>query len=193
MPPELPPARRQIEEAAAAINQLAGQARVVDDIGDRLVAVLRGGGKIMACGNGGSAAEAMHLTEELVGRYKRPRRPLAAISLSADPCALTCIANDWEFNEVFARQVEALGRPGDALVVLTTSGASANILRALERARAIGIATFGLLGAPGSAAEALCDRAIVPGAVGTSHIQECHLVVIHHLLERIDAALSDET
>jgi len=183
--------RQQIEQAAAALTTFAGQATMIDAIGDRLIAVLRSGGKVLACGNGGSAAEAMHLTEELVGRYQRARKPLAAISLSADPCAMSCIANDWEFEEVFARQVEALGRKGDALVVLTTSGKSPNILRALERARQGGLTTIGLLGARGSAAESLCDLAITPGAIATSRIQECHLVAIHALLERIDAALGN--
>lgn len=180
--------RDYIESARASLAALQTRAELVDRIGERLTEVLAGGRKIMTCGNGGSAAEAMHLAEEMVGRYRRDRRPLAAICLNADPAAITCIANDWEYAEVFARQLEGIGQPGDALVVLSTSGKSPTILRALERARSLSVVAIGLLGATGSPAEALCDAALtVDGPMPSSHVQEIHIVVIHALLQRFDA------
>jgi D-sedoheptulose 7-phosphate isomerase len=129
----------------------------------------------------------MHLAEEMIGRYRQTRPPLAAICLSADSTALTCIANDWDYSEVFARQVDALGRAGDALIVLSTSGKSPSILRALAQARMAGLVTIGLLGPAGSPATELCDLALcVDDQTPASHIQELHLAVIHAILERLD-------
>jgi len=182
-------ARAYMQNAAAALGALAEQADTIHRIGDRIVQILRGGGKIMTCGNGGSAAEAMHLAEELIGRYRAARRPMAAMALNADPTAMTCIANDWSFAEVFARQVEGLGRPGDGLVVLTTSGRSPNILRALEVARNAGITTIGLLGPAGSDAQALCELALLQDGPASSHVQEGHLATIHAVLEMVDESL----
>jgi len=180
--------RDYLRSCATALTALGERAEAVAAIIDKLVALSNAGGKIMTCGNGGSAAEAMHLSEELMGRYRRTRPPIAAICLNSDPTALTCIANDWEFAEVFARQVAGIGRLGDALVVLSTSGKSPSILRALERARSDGLTTIGLLGPAGSPAESLCDLALtLPATVAASHVQEMHLVFIHLLLERFDA------
>ncbi len=180
--------REYIESARASLAALSARYEQVDRICDRLTEVLESGRKIMTCGNGGSAAEAMHLSEEMVGRYRRDRRPLAAVCLNADPAAITCIANDWEYTEVFARQLQGLGQAGDAVVVLSTSGKSPSILRALERARSLEIVTIGFLGPAGSPAEALCDAAVtVEGSMPSSHVQEMHIVVIHALLERFDA------
>jgi len=152
---------------------------------------LRDGRRILTCGNGGSAAEAQHLAEELVGRFKRERRPLGAICLAADSTALTCIANDYGFVEVFARQVRGIGRAGDVLVALSTSGKSPNIIRALEAARSIGMKTVGLLGRPGSPAETLCDVAVTPDIEDAAIVQEIHLMTIHLILESLDAAFGD--
>jgi len=165
---------------------LADDIAVVEKIAQCIAEVLVAGGKVLTCGNGGSAAEALHLAEELIGRYSRHRRPLAGICLSADPTAITCISNDFGFEEVFARQIEGLGRKGDVVVVLSTSGKSPNIQRALERARELGLATIGLLGNPGSPAEGLCDLALTPRAAEASHIQEIHLITIHLILEHLD-------
>jgi D-sedoheptulose 7-phosphate isomerase len=176
-----------IAAARAALDVLAERAGVIESIGDRVAATFARGGKLLTCGNGGSAAEALHLAEELVGRYAARRAPLAAVCLNGDPTALTCIANDFGFEEVFARQVEGLGARGDALLVLSTSGRSANIVRALERARARGVTTLGLLGPPGSPAEPLCDAALTLPLDNPARIQELHLVVIHALLERLEA------
>ena len=179
--------RRYLASAGQAIAAMAEQAEAVGAVIERLVGVVAGGGKILTCGNGGSAAEALHLAEEMMGRYRKTRRPIAAICLNSDPTAITCIANDWDYAEVFARQVEGLGRRGDALVALSTSGSSASIVRAMERARGGGVTTVGLLGPAGSPAEAMCDAALTfPGGIAASHVQELHLAFIHMLLERLD-------
>jgi len=174
-------------DARRALEALERQANALEAFADAVIDVLRAGGKIMTAGNGGSAAEALHLAEELVGRYHRARRPLAAMSLVADPTVMTCISNDFGFEVVFARQIEALGRRDDALVVLSTSGRSANIIAALNAARGIGMQTLGLLGPADSPAHDLCDLAITVDGHAAARVQELHLLVIHFLLERIDA------
>jgi D-sedoheptulose 7-phosphate isomerase len=123
----------------------------------------------------------------MIGRFARDRSPLAALCLSADPTAVTCIANDYGFDEVFARQVRGLGRPGDILVALSTSGRSANIIRALHAARAVGLTTVGLLGPAGSAAEPLCDLVLTAPAMPAAHVQEIHLIAAHLILEYLEA------
>jgi D-sedoheptulose 7-phosphate isomerase len=178
--------RRSIASRRAAMDALRDSADVVARIAQTVAAALARGGKVLACGNGGSAAEAMHLTEEMIGRFSRDRAALAAISLSADPTALTCIANDFGFEAVFARQVAALGTKGDVLVALSTSGKSPNVLKALETARQKGLTTIGLLGRPGSPAEALCDIAFTAHVDTSAHVQELHLAVIHLVLEQLD-------
>lgn len=180
--------RDYLQSLSSALAAMQSNAASIATIIEKLVAISKAGGKIMTCGNGGSAAEAMHLAEELMGRYKRTRPPIAALCINADPTAITCIANDWEYAEVFARQVAGIGKPGDALVVLSTSGKSPSILRALEQARVGGITTIGLLGPPGSPAETLCDLTLTfPPNVAASHVQELQLVFIHMLLERFDS------
>ena len=154
---------------------------------EMVVQTLRDGGTILTCGNGGSAAEALHLSEELTGRYRTNRQALRAVCLAADPTALTCIANDFGFDHVFARQVEALGRPGDLLVVFSTSGKSPNLLRALHVARDRGVATLGLLGGEGGPALSLCDHAIVVPGVDGAAVQEAHQMIMHILCEACEA------
>lgn len=177
---------RTAREAATLMNAIADHA---DSIG-AMIASLRGalasGATIFTCGNGGSAAEALHFSEELIGRYKAERAPYRALCLSADPTAITCIANDYGFDDVFARQVRGLARPGDALVALSTSGNSPNIHRALEAARELGVMTVGLLGKGGGACRALCDHAIVIPSDETERVQEGHLLVIHQILEALE-------
>ena len=126
---------KHVAELSAALSGLQQDAHVLDSWGRRLADVLGGGGRLMAAGNGGSAAEAQHLTAEMVGRFVEERRPLSALCLSAETSSLTAIINDYGAEEVFARQVEAHGRAGDVLVLLSTSGRSASVLRATERAR----------------------------------------------------------
>lgn len=152
-----------------------------------LVRTLDAGGMVLTCGNGGSAAEALHLAEELSGRYRTNRKALRAVSLCADPTALTCIANDFGFDQVFARQVEALGRPGDLLVLFSTSGKSPNLLRALHAAKNLALSTLGLLGGEGGPALEHCAHAIVVRGVDGAAVQEAHQMIMHMLCEACEA------
>jgi D-sedoheptulose 7-phosphate isomerase len=150
---------------------------------------LLSGGKIMFCGNGGSAADSQHLAAELTGRFIKDRRPLAAMALSTDTSALTCIGNDYSFDEVFARQVAGLGRAGDLLVGISTSGNSKNVIRAVEEAQKLGITTLGLLGRDGGQLRNLCSHSIVVPHAVTAHIQECHILIGHTLCCLIEQEL----
>lgn len=158
-------------------------------IGQRLAELLRGGGKIMFCGNGGSAADSQHLASELTGRLVDDRRPLAGLALSTDSSALTCIGNDYGFDAIFERQVRALGRGGDGLVLISTSGNSANLLRAAQAARDCGVVTLGLLGRDGGKLAALCDDALIIPSGVTARIQEAHIFVGHCWCSQIEQAL----
>jgi D-inositol-3-phosphate glycosyltransferase len=160
------------------------------DAADVLGGALADGGKVLVCGNGGSAAEAQHLAAELIGRYKAPaRRALGVVALTADTSVLTAWSNDVGYDDVFARQVEGLGRSGDVLVGLSTSGRSRNVVRAFEVARAMGLRTVALLGGDGGAIAPMADVAITVPSADTQHIQEVHLVVVHLLCELIEARL----
>jgi len=145
------------------------------------------GGKLLVCGNGGSAADSQHLAAELAGRYRHDRPAWPALALTTDTSALTAIANDYGFAHVFARQVEALGRPGDVLLVISTSGTSANCVAAVAAARARGLRCHGLLGRDGGDLAALVDGALVVPANDTPRIQELHLIMIHALCELLEA------
>ena len=180
--------RRFFEESAEA--QRAAGAALAEDLvkAARLMAESLGaGGTILAFGNGGSAAEAQHFAAELVGRYQRERRPLAAIALGADAATLTCIGNDFAFEEVFARPLRALGRPGDVALGISTSGRSANVVRGLEAARELRLKTVALVGANGGPIVDLADMALRVPATATSRIQECHATAVHALTELIEA------
>lgn len=150
---------------------------------------LKNGGKILFCGNGGSAADCQHLAAELTGRFVNDRRPLAAVSLSTDTSALTCIGNDYSFDEVFARQVTGLGREGDLLIGISTSGNSRNVIRAVENAKLIGVKTIGLLGRNGGQLKEICDHNIIVPSNVTARIQECHILIGHTLCGLIEQDL----
>ncbi len=180
---------RMIEGACGAIRSLADHQPAFAAFTQAARSTLQAGGKILTCGNGGSAADALHLAEELVGRYKDERRSLAAVCLNSDPTLLTCIGNDYGFDAIFARQVEGLGDPKDLLVTFSTSGNSANIVRALEAARDRGMATVALLGKDGGRARGLATTEIIVDATETAHIQEAHTVILHALLETLEAEL----
>jgi D-sedoheptulose 7-phosphate isomerase len=173
----------RITAAAAAVRALEGHLDAIVGAGKAVRAAVEGSGTIFVFGNGGSAAQSLHMAEELIGKYRLPRAPIRALCLNADPTALTCIANDFGFAEVFARQVRGLARTGDVVVALSTSGASENIVRGLTAARELGVTTIGLLGRDGGAALALCDHAIVVPARESELIQEAHQVVVHLLVE----------
>jgi D-sedoheptulose 7-phosphate isomerase len=182
--------RRGLQRHRAVIDGLAGEPleRLADLV--RLThGTLAAGGKVLACGNGGSASDAKHFVAELVGRYRDERPALAAVALNTDGAVLTCVANDYDYERIFARQVEALGRPRDLLLAISTSGRSPNVLRALETARARGLATAALLGRDGGPARPLADLALVVAADETARIQEAHALLIHLLCEALDRLL----
>jgi D-sedoheptulose 7-phosphate isomerase len=179
-----------IARAASTIFTLENQIGEIEGIATLLIKTLKAKGTLLTCGNGGSAAEALHLAEELTGKYYKPRRALPAVCLNADPTALTCIANDWDFNHVFARQVEALARKGDLLVLFSTSGNSANCIQAAKAMTKARGKVVGLVGKGGGKIGPLCDVALVIDSPTTSHIQEAHQVVVHLLLEAVDSAFA---
>jgi D-sedoheptulose 7-phosphate isomerase len=146
----------------------------------------KNGRKVLTCGNGGSAADALHMAEEFVGRYRGNRRSLPAICLSADVTALTCIGNDWGYEAIFSRQIEGLGRAGDILVVFSGSGNSANLLRAIEAAKQQGLTTVSLLGKSGGKARELSDYEITIPTNNTARAQEMHTWIMHVILEHIE-------
>jgi D-sedoheptulose 7-phosphate isomerase len=171
--------RRALDEHRSVFDELAALQPAVERIGARLAAVLQAEGKILFCGNGGSAGDSQHIASELTGRLVDDRRPLAGLALTTDTSALTAIGNDYGFDAVFERQVRALGQRGDALVLVSTSGNSANLLRAAEAARTLGITTIGLLGRDGGRLLPLCDDALVVPSRTTARIQEAHIFVGH--------------
>ena len=140
---------------------------------------LASGGKLMLCGNGGSAADSQHIAAEFTGRFIEDRQPLAAMALTTDTSALTCIGNDYSFADVFERQVRGLGRPGDCLIGISTSGNSENVVRAVNACRAAGIRSIGLLGRDGGRLAALCDLSIIVPSAVTARIQEAHILIGH--------------
>ena len=174
-----------LQAAADAQTTLDAMDRCAELIADALQA----GKKILAAGNGGSAADALHLCEELVGRYKNDRRALPALCLAADGTALTCIGNDFGFDRIFSRQVEALGAAGDVLVLFSSSGNSANLLLALEAAKAQGLHTVCLSGRGGGKLKGLADAEwIVPSSIG-ARVQELHSWALHVILEVVEDRL----
>jgi len=184
VPPSFESALKELSDVLAASVALAP---LVEQTGRVILDSLRQGGQLLTCGNGGSAADALHMAEELVGRYRRERRALPAVCLAADPTALTCIGNDYGFEQVFSRGVEALGRKGDVLVAFSTSGNSANILAAFRAARGRGVVSILLSGKHGGQARALADHALIVPSANTARIQEVHTLVLHQWLEAIDA------
>jgi D-sedoheptulose 7-phosphate isomerase len=169
---------------------LADEAAVarISQVAEVLAGVIRRGGKILACGNGGSACDAMHFCEELVGRFRDDRRPIPAIACS-DPGYITCVANDYGFEHVYSRWIEGLGRSGDVLVALSTSGNSANVIRATERAMERGLVTVALLGRDGGRLAGVCDYEWVIAGQTSDRIQEIHMLILHCLVEGIERRL----
>ncbi|MBN9692318.1 MAG: SIS domain-containing protein [Verrucomicrobia bacterium] len=178
-----------LDELIATAERTKALVPQIEAAGVALKAALDSGSKILTAGNGGSAADALHLSEELVGRFSKERPSLPAISLCADPTALTCIANDYGYERVFSRQVEGLGRPGDVLVVFTTSGNSPNLVLALKIARQRGLITIAVLGKNGGAAKGLADHELIIPSQNTARIQELHTFILHAWLTQIEADL----
>lgn len=180
------------ESVATKKRVVETQLDVLADIALLLVEALRDGKKVLFCGNGGSAADSQHLAAELIGRFGRERASLPAMALTTDTSILTALANDYSYDYVFARQIEAFGRPGDVAIGITTSGNSPNVLRAMETARARGMKTIGLSGEGGGKLENLTDICLCVPSRNTSHIQETHITVGHVICDLIERELFDE-
>jgi D-sedoheptulose 7-phosphate isomerase len=182
--------REQLADGAAVKSELARTAAPdIERAAEAVTACLRRGGKVLFCGNGGSAADSQHLAAELVGRFHMTRRPLAAVALTTDTSILLAVANDMGFDEIFTRQVEALGRPGDLLVALSTSGNSKNVVQAVERARSLGMETVGLVGRSACGIDAAATLTIHVPADDPARIQEAHIAIGHILCDLTERAL----
>ena len=182
--------RVHFEEAQQVLEAFLGNPEwlaALERSGDLMVEAIRTGGKVISCGNGGSMCDAMHFAEELSGRYREDRKALPAVSIS-DPSHLTCVGNDHGFENVFSRYVEAMGRPGDVLLAISTSGHSPNVVRAAEAAKETGMMVVGLTGKDGGPLAALCDAEVrVPWNGYADRIQEVHIKCIHALIDHIEA------
>ena len=190
------PIAAHFEQSLAALvraTQDAALLATARQIAAAIIAALRAGNKLLIIGNGGSAADAQHIAAEIVGRYKQERPGHAAIALTTDTSALTAIANDYGFEQVFARQVTGLGLRGDVLLALSTSGRSPNILAALRTARERGLVTIGFTGSKGEALGAFCDHLLVSPSDDTPVIQQIHLTVAHGICDEIEQALMRES
>lgn len=189
-------AKSLLERSARLHAEIAGDAAFpacLAGAANACIEALRSGGKILVAGNGGSAAAAQHFAEELVGRYARDRDALPALALGADTAVLTAVGNDLGYEQVFARQIQALGRRGDVFVALSTSGASRNVLAGLAAARRIGIATVGLTGAAPGAMDGLCDHLLRIPSRDTPLVQEGHLAAVHAIASLVEDALFPES
>lgn len=184
------------DSAATKLEALAGMAAPIEAAVRLMVVSLKAGGKVMACGNGGSAADSQHFAAELLNRFEKERPPLAAIALTTDTSTLTSIANDYRYEDVFAKQVTALGRSGDVLLAISTSGNSPNVIEAIHAAHAQSVAVVALTGKKGGKIAALLapdDIHLCVPAERTARIQEVHLLAIHCLCDGIDALILGET
>lgn len=181
--------RAAFEATAANYARLAEMSDQIAEVAGFLVARLERGGTLMLCGNGGSAADAQHIAAELVGRFQTERQPMRALALGQNVSTVTAVTNDYAFDQVFARELSAFAKPEDVLIGITTSGTSANVLRALEAARALGAGTVGLTGARAGDLPGLCDRLIQVPADETARIQELHIGVGHALCQIVEAQL----
>ncbi|HQO15491.1 MAG TPA: SIS domain-containing protein [Methylotenera sp.] len=179
----------QGEHAAhmAMFNALAPLFPTISDVGIAMQNTIQNGGKILIMGNGGSAADSQHIAAEIVGRYKKERKGMPAIALTTDTSILTSVGNDYGYDYIFARQIEALCRPEDLVIGITTSGNSANVVRAIEAAKAIGSTTVGMTGGTGGKLKDLCDFSLVMPSNVTARIQEAHIFVGHSLCEILES------
>lgn len=185
-----------IDEIEASIDvkrrTLEAQAPMIVAIAERVVETFRHSGKLLLCGNGGSAADAQHIAAEFVSRFRRERRGLPAIALTTDTSILTAIGNDYGYERVFARQVEALGRPGDVVIGISTSGISASVIAAMRAARDSGMTTIGFTGASGGTLVDHVDLCLCVPSHNTARIQEVHITVAHVVCEIVERALFEE-
>lgn len=186
------PIAERLRDSLAVLASLDTVLPVLDAIAGRITRCFRAGGTLYLCGNGGSAADAQHVAAEFVGRFLLERRPLPAVALSCNTSILTAIGNDYDFSQIFARQVRAAVKPGDCVVGISTSGRSANVLEAVRAARELGAVTIGFTGASGTDLAALCDDCFRAPSVHTPRIQECHLVAWHLVCEAVELEIVAE-
>jgi D-sedoheptulose 7-phosphate isomerase len=189
------PIGAHLKQSLAALERANGDAALLANarkIAAVMIAALRAGNKILLIGNGGSAADAQHIAAEIIGRYKQDRPGWAAIALTTDTSALTAIANDHGFEQVFARQIEGLGKPGDVLLAFSTSGRSPNILAALGKARECGLVTIGFTGTKGEALGSHCDHLFVSPSDDTPVVQQIHLTIAHGICDEIEQTMMRE-
>jgi len=178
-----------INDHAEAIEHLRQDlVPVIGESAARIIACLHAGGTVFWCGNGGSAADAQHMAAELVGRFERDRPAYASVALSTDTSILTSVGNDYGFDNIFSRQVEGLGKRGDILMALSTSGNSSNVIRAVELAKQKGMISIGLLGRDGGKLKSICDLSIVVPVANTARIQEMHSLIGHILCDQVETA-----
>jgi D-sedoheptulose 7-phosphate isomerase len=170
----------------AAAQTLSARWALIAQIASTVAGSLRKGGKVLICGNGGSAADSQHMAAELVGRFKLERRALSALALTTDTSVLTSLSNDYSYDRVFERQIEAHGRPGDVLIGLSTSGASPNVLKALVKARELRLTTIGFLGRDGGVIKAACDLSLLIEDADTPRVQEMHILAAHIVCELVE-------
>ena len=179
-----------LKEHLACMAQLEKMASTIEAAGDRLIETLQNGGKILICGNGGSAADAQHFAAELIGRFEMERPSWPAIALSTDTSILTSIGNDYGYDQVFSRQVDGMGQPEDVLIGISTSGNSGNVLRAIGSARQRKMHTIGLLGCDGGKLKARVDQAVIVPEKRTARIQEAHIFILHYWAGHIENRLT---
>lgn len=184
----MPSISEQLSELEQVILCCQPLVEPLEELSSAVVECLKGGNKILTCGNGGSASDALHMAEELVGRYRANRIPLPAICLNADVTAITCIANDYAYEEVFSRQIEALAEPSDLVIGFTTSGQSASVVNAVAKAKEIGVKTVVITGKDGGKLKGKGDYEIIIPTQNTARIQEMHTWVLHVLLEAVEEA-----
>lgn len=183
-----------LEEASKVLETFRNDPQLIsqcESFSQLLISTFSTGGKVFSCGNGGSHCDAMHFAEEFTGRYRKDRRPLGALALG-DPSHVTCVSNDYGFKHIFSRQLEGLGRKGDLLLGLSTSGNSENVILAFESAKKMGIKTVALLGKDGGKLKSLADLAIVVPAQTSDRIQEIHIKLIHMVIESVERELFPE-
>ena len=186
--------RASLDEAKSLLDQFITDPRtikVMDQATQMICAVFRDRGRVFACGNGGSMCDAMHFAEEWTGRFRGDRQPLPAMALS-DPAHLTCVANDFGFDEVFARSITAFGRPGDLFIAISTSGNSQNVIRAIEAAKSVEMKTFALLGKNGGKMKTMADFWLIAPGQTSDRIQEIHMTVLHILIEAAERMIFPE-
>jgi len=182
--------KNTIEKHKEALAYLEENSQAIKDISQLFISSLQTGGKIIFMGNGGSAADAQHLAAELIGRFKKERAPLASIALSTNTSIITAVGNDYGFDQIFTRQIEALANPNDVVVGISTSGKSANVIKAIEKAKELGLKTVGLLGSDGGSLKSIVDLNLTIPSPEAACTQEIHIVAGHLICEIVESQLT---